>query len=113
VPLLTIPLRAVPWGRVKRGAYGQGYIPKETREFQEAFRGYAQIQYRNEPLLTGRLKVNIVFSSTLTIVQVEEIGPGPGSRQDIDNLEKSVLDALDGVLYKDDSQVDILMARRS
>lgn len=112
MPLLTIPLKAVPWQRVKRGVYGQGYIPAKTWEFQDAFRGYAQIQYRNEPLLTGRLKVNIVFSTTMTIVQVEEIGPGPGSRQDIDNLAKSVLDALKGVLYKDDSQVDILTVRR-
>ena len=111
--LLTIPLKAVPWQRVRRGAYGQGYIPDKTRDFQEAFRGYAQIQYRNQPPMEGRLKVHIVFSSTMTIVQIEQISEdGKRVKEDLDHLIKSCLDALKGVTWEDDSQIDILAARR-
>lgn len=36
----------------------------------------------------------------------------PTNKPDIDNLAKSILDALNGVIYKDDSQVVVLTLQK-
>lgn len=93
---LEIPLRAVPKGRPRSGKQGHFYTPTRTREFEETCRGYYRMFYRGEPM-TGRLDVTITFYK---------------GRGDLDNLAKSCLDAAQGILFENDSQIEQLFIVR-
>jgi len=82
---------------------GHAYTPEATRTWEQAV-GWAALQARGaagiaEPV-AGPVAVTMEF-------RVSE-----GSRADIDNLAKAVLDALNGIIYADDSQVHYIAARR-
>lgn len=59
--------------------------------------------------LTGPLKIEIVFVLPRTAGQIWKTKPMPriwhSKKPDFDNLEKSVCDALKGIVWLDDSQV--------
>jgi len=121
---LEIPLRAVPKGRPRSGRQGFFYTPSRTREFEEAFRGYVQDEWRDADVrgiyvkqpLTGRLGVTLEFLPHMTLIEVTRLFPTERAKGvpvgDIDNLGKAVLDACNGILWKDDRQIDFLLAKR-
>lgn len=111
--IIRIPIKAVAWQRVKRGAYGQAYKPTKTREYQDLVRGEAMAQYRPNPPMKGRLRILIIFRETETIISCQEMGTAATKiKGDIDNLSKSIQDALNGILWEDDAQIDVLVLRR-
>lgn len=75
----------------QRPRFGQGrvFTPAATRTYEDIL-GWRFRQAAKAPLL-GPIRVAINFETS--------------SRADVDNLAKAVLDAGNGILYRDDSQV--------
>lgn len=76
-----------------RPRFGRGRVHTEraTREWEQ-YVGWAFIAQHGRPLLTGPVRVKLHFG-------------GVQENQDLDNLAKAVLDALNGIAYVDDRQV--------
>lgn len=85
----TIPLRPVPKGRPRYGN-GRTYTPQKTRDYEEAVGMFARQYFKQS--LEGDLEVNMTFYVK-------------GRRGDCDNLQKSLLDALNGIAWIDDRQI--------
>lgn len=86
----------------QRGGKAFAYTPKTTvqaeKEIAECWDG---------PVFEGEVAVHLVFDNEGTAVIVERIDLDMKSklRGDLDNYVKTVLDALNGVAWPDDSQV--------
>ena len=99
----------VPKGRPRatiRGEHAVMYTPKNTVQFEQYVK-QAATQYAPPILLSGALDVHLSFymqrpQSLPNKIQYHT------KRPDIDNLTKSVLDALEGVIYERDSQIYLL-----
>lgn len=90
---------------------GRAYTPKDTIEYENWVR-MCYINGSNEEMFTGQVKarINAYYSipkstskkkrdeMTLQLIQ-------PTKKPDLDNVAKSILDSINGVAYKDDSQV--------
>ncbi|MBC8522204.1 MAG: RusA family crossover junction endodeoxyribonuclease [Methanomicrobia archaeon] len=105
----------VPKGRPKAARVGKRailYTPKKTREYEAHVASVAKDYAPDGGLLTGPLRVFLSFylkkSKGLSKRIVHHV-----KRGDIDNYVKSILDALEGVIYKNDSQVVELHATKS
>lgn len=108
---LTIDGVPVAKGRPRLGRYGT-YTPKKTQKYEEYVKAcwvskYGAIQPAEQPL-----EVNIVFympiPKSVNKKRKAEILSGRlkhTKKPDIDNLIKSVLDALNGLAYADDSKI--------
>lgn len=94
---------------------GVAYTPQRTTNYESLVRYTYQSLYGNREPLKGRIEAHIVavfpvpksYSKKLTTALLS------GSRNydkkpDCDNLAKSVLDALNGIAYNDDSQITSL-----
>ena len=108
---LTIDGVPVAKGRPRFSRYG-AYTPKKTQEYEEYVKmcwvaKYGGVQPSEQPL-----EMNIVFympiPKSVNKKQRAEMLDGKikhTKKPDIDNLIKSVLDALNGIAYSDDSQI--------
>jgi Holliday junction resolvase RusA-like endonuclease len=102
---LVMPGNPVAKGRPRCGKQG-AYTPQKTRDAEELI-GWCWKDVHGANPVSGLVRVYLTF--------VE----GPGQRaQDIDNLTKLVLDALNGVAWEDDTQVravhaELFRGRRS
>jgi len=89
-----VPGPVIPKGRprtVTRDGKSHTYTPKRTKDYEGVVKLYAlQARGRRKP-----------FSGNVSL-DIEIRGKGRG---DLDNQVKSLLDALNGVLYNDDKQV--------
>lgn len=94
----TVDGRPVPKGRPRVTQHGT-YTPQRTRDYERRVGwGYVQVSSRRRPDPDAEFAVTRVFHTA--------------SRADVDNLAKAVLDGLNGVAWKDDSQVVELLSRR-
>jgi crossover junction endodeoxyribonuclease RusA len=94
----TVDGRPVPKGRPRVTQHGT-YTPQRTRDYERRVGwGYVQVSSRRRPDPDAEFAVTCVFHTA--------------SRADVDNLAKAVLDGLNGVAWKDDSQVVELLSRR-
>lgn len=102
----TLEVDIMPKGkeRPRVGNYGHIYTPPAQFEHERAIRSAWMAKYGIEPVSERcPVAVTISFSKTLP-KSVRE--PRPWIiKPDIDNLAKSVLDALNGVAYADDAQI--------
>lgn len=74
---------------------GRRFLSKQARLFKEQVKQLVG----NQQILTGPVSLSIdVFR--------------PRKRGDLDNVMKAILDSFNGLLYKDDGQVVIIIARR-
>ncbi len=97
---LLFDLKPVPKAR-PRVTRTHTYSPKSNVDFKKAIQVIAKKQYRHDPLL-GALQVTAIF----TFKRPKSVKRRYHTvRPDTDNLLKALLDALNGVLYKDDCQV--------
>jgi len=82
-PLLSIWIRGTPKS-LQAGTH---------RDYTARIRASAAKQIQR-PLNTNRIDIDVIFSAKVGTV-----------RADVDNVAKPILDALKGVVYKDDKQV--------
>lgn len=108
---LTIPGSPVAKGRPRVGKYGT-YTPKKTASFESYVSFCWASEYGHLKPLEGALSVSIVFylpiPKSASKKAREAIKQGitkHTKKPDLDNMAKSVLDALNGLAYKDDSQI--------
>lgn len=89
-----------PKERPRRGKSGVFYTPKATSEWEDHVAAAARACTRGRAPLMDPCAVELIFRCA-------------DPRSDIDNLAKSVLDAMNGIVYDDDSQVVRLHIDRS
>ena len=109
-----VDINPVPKGRPrfsKVGGFMRSYTPKKTSDYETEVRTQAQSVMTREPLETP-LAVYLYFRLPIprshTKKRQEACLNGserPIKKPDIDNLAKSVLDGLNGVVWHDDSQI--------
>jgi Holliday junction resolvase RusA-like endonuclease len=96
----TIPGPPVPNARARRGRGGNHYTPDKTR----AYRNRVAWECTRKRLATWPLHARYAVELTFHM---------PNSRRaDADNLAKGVLDALNGIAWEDDSQVQRLVVEK-
>lgn len=108
---LTIDGVPVAKGRPRLGRYGT-YTPKKTQEYEEYVKMCWVAKYGGIQPSEQSLEVDIVFylpiPKSVNKKQRAEMLDGKikhTKKPDIDNLIKSVLDALNGIAYSDDSKI--------
>lgn len=94
------------------------YDPAKVKNFKRRLHDMAKYQYHGEPL-TGELSVKICFYRAVqnSISKIERHRRltgvhGPTVKPDLDNYIKSTLDALNGVLWKDDNLITTITAHK-
>ena len=75
----------------------QAFIPASTRDYMKALSMIAKAQMQGKPPLTGKLKIRVELYRNK---KPDCKGFGDG-----DNHLKAVFDALNGIVWEDDSQI--------
>jgi Holliday junction resolvase RusA-like endonuclease len=109
-----VDINPVPKGRPrfsKAGGFMRSYTPKKTSDYETEVRTQAQSVMTREPLETP-LAVYLYFRLPIPRSHSKKRQEAclngserPTKKPDIDNLAKSVLDGLNGVVWHDDSQI--------
>ncbi len=88
------------------------YTPTKTREYEDLVKQYFIMKYRAIKPLEGRIAITIkahfVIPKNTNKAQRAEIlknNISPIKKPDIDNIAKIILDALNKLAFKDDSQI--------
>lgn len=107
----TVPGRPVPMARPRVTARGT-YTPRRCRNYKATVEIAAKAAMKGKEPITGAIVVKMYFRFALpkswSKAKRHEWENGKVhflSRPDIDNLYKSVTDALIGIVYKDDAQI--------
>lgn len=87
-----VPGHPVPKGRPRLGRGGHVYTPEATRAWEELVATYWRLQ-AGDTTFDGKVAVTLTFRFH------------GGTKGDIDNLQKAILDGLNGVAWRDDRQV--------
>lgn len=108
---ITIPGTPVAKGRPRVGRYGT-YTPKKTATYESYVQYCWAAEYGAQPPSEWPLEVNVIFYMPIPKSATKrvraEITQGivkHTKKPDLDNMAKAVLDALNGLAYKDDSQI--------
>lgn len=101
------------------GGKPRAYSPAKTRHYETALQYAAQQVMDGRPLLTGALSMSIVASlqvpqswSNKKRAQALAGEIAPTKRPDVDNYAKIAADALNAVVFCDDSQITFLMVSK-
>jgi Holliday junction resolvase RusA-like endonuclease len=109
-----VPVTPVPKGRPQINAGGRSVrTPTKTVDFEYKVAYYALAEARKKgwemapPGVPARLDLKFFLAIPASWPQGKKNRPPPHtSRPDIDNLAKAVKDALNGIIYTDDCQVN-------
>lgn len=111
---IIVPGDPVPKGRPRFTKSGHVYTPKKTAVFETAVRMHALSAMKGRKIFTGGVKLTTNFflpipkSWSLSKKAMATSGRLRHTvRPDTDNLVKAVKDALNGIVYVDDAQVDV------
>lgn len=97
---ITLPGCPQPKERARRGAGGRWYTPERTRRYEKSIGELAQVYVPRDWPADAKYSVEVVAHF-------------PDARaRDLDNVAKSVLDACNKVLWRDDSQVSRVALQR-
>lgn len=118
---LILPIEPVAQARPRARRFGKGirlYDPPKTATFKRKLHKLAKESYHDKPL-DGELEVTVIFGRAMqkSISKKERklrlLGRHrPIVKPDLDNYIKSTLDALTGVLWKDDNAIVKLVAEK-
>lgn len=97
---LTLPIAPVAKGRPRFTRQGHAYTPDKTRTFEQRLRAHL-MGHADKPL-EGALVLTLRFFLGPPGKKVREY---PTVRPDVDNFAKGVMDAGNGLLWIDDSQI--------
>ena len=108
----TIPISPVPKGRPRLGKFGT-YTPPKTKKFEDDVKLYLNTILKNhDPLETPievflyfRLPIPKSYSKKRTEACLSGSEKPILKNGDLDNYAKAVLDAFNGIVYKDDCQI--------
>jgi len=115
--MVTFKVDANPVGKqraryVKRGNFVQTYTPEKTRTYETLIRDSAiEAMGASEALQTPvslYLYIRVPIPASATKKRLQAIASGeekPTKKPDASNILKSVEDAMNSVVYKDDSQI--------
>ena len=117
----TVPGQPVAQGRPKFttiGGHARAYDPKKSVDYKKIV-AYHAMQHKPKQLLKGELEVEIlIFKECLKSfsrknMELAELGQlRPITKPDADNYAKGPLDAMKGIIWKDDGQIVDLIARK-
>jgi Holliday junction resolvase RusA-like endonuclease len=101
-----------------QGGFTKAYDPAKSKDFKKYVKLVAS-EHRPDHLLDGPLKMEVkIYKSTLKnfskkkTQQAENGIIRPTTKPDVDNYVKGVKDALNSVIWKDDSQVvDLVVSK--
>jgi len=100
------------------GNTGTVYTPAKTKHYETKVKHEA-VKHAPKELLTGPLEVKLTFYrpmlKSFSKKRRQEAEDGiyrPITKADVDNLAKSILDPMNGIIYKDDAQVVTLIAEK-
>lgn len=118
---ITVPGQPVPQGRPKFttiGGHARAYDPKKSVDYKRIV-AYHAMQHKPKHLLEGELEVEILIykeslkSFSKRNMELAELGQlRPVTKPDADNYAKGPLDAMKGIIWKDDGQIVDLIARK-
>ena len=115
--MVTFKVDANPVGKqraryVKRGNFVQTYTPEKTRTYETLIKDAAiEAMGSSEALQTPvslYLYIRVPIPASATKKRLQAIASGeekPTKKPDASNILKSVEDAMNSVVYKDDSQI--------
>jgi Holliday junction resolvase RusA-like endonuclease len=92
----------------RRGASVVAYTPAKTRSYEALLKALS-LKHRPEKLIEGPIDLRLVFFLTKPKTSKNRL---PIVRPDLDNYIKAVKDALNGVFWKDDSQIVFIEATK-
>lgn len=117
----TFEIEPIPQLRPRtsaRGGHVRVYDPPKVKQFKSILHNLVTEQYKKDPL-TGALSVSLLFYRPVqrSLSNVERQRRllnqhKPVVKPDTDNYIKSTLDAMNGVLWEDDSQIVKLKAEK-
>ncbi len=111
---LTIYGHPVPKARARTVRTKSGrtvsYTPAKTESWEDSIRAQA-LQYRPEQLMDGPLALEATFYLLRPKSKPKRV-KYPATKPDLDNLIKSVKDALEGIIYTNDSRIVDEVARK-
>lgn len=114
---VTVEGKPLPQGSKVAFLRGKKIVMKESAEGLKEWRDHVastvstHMQYRGlECLEKTPMEVRLIFAMPRTKAMKPTDSLAMVQRPDIDKLERAILDALTGVVFKDDSQVCILLA---
>ncbi len=100
---LVIKTVAVPKARARVTRKGFAYTPKKTKDFENEVRATWKISgHQMAPKCATAVTIEFIFPRPKSLKKSQLL---PITRPDLDNLEKSILDALNGLAWHDDGQV--------
>ena len=76
---------------------GRVYTPGKTKDYEFLVQQYFKMKYPRYEMLEGRLSINIIAYL--------KIPKSTTKKPDVDNIAKSILDAMNNFVFKDDNQV--------
>lgn len=103
-----IPVKPVPKGRPRLGS-GRVYTPKKTKTFEDQVRFIARAAFNSQGIKPFE---KCVFVYIWFCFKSKEVGYNCTTPADIDNMQKSVFDGMNGVAYKDDKQIVFVWAEK-
>ena len=110
---ITIPGKPVPKARPFVRKDGRVFTPKETAVFEQAVRLHAMAAMKGKKILTGAIKLSVTaympIPQSWSLKQKTKAMSGAlrhTKKPDLSNIIKSVEDALNGIVYADDAQID-------
>lgn len=118
--IIELPFEPVAQGRPRlttRGGYAHAYDPPKSKAYKQKVRGYVHEQMHSKPPSEAPLIVVTSFyrpiPKSFSKKKREEAEARlilPQTKPDLDNYLKGLLDALNGVVWKDDNQIVALVA---
>ena len=103
--LMTIPGKPVSKARPRISKRGFMYTDKKTSDYEKKIKSYAKDICKTP--YTCPVSVHIIFRYKKPKTSKDK-GIFKTTRPDLDNLIKSITDALNGIAYLDDSQICII-----
>lgn len=109
--IITFPVAPVPKERARRARNGRFYTPPKTKHFEEDIRRicHFEMSYQMQERFEGPLKVSVVFYLNKPKSVKRKF---PCVKPDLDNLQKSLLDGMNGIVFIDDAQIIDVEAKK-
>lgn len=103
----------------KVGGFVKTYTDQKTRDYESLISQAARTAMGETPPMEGPISVSMYFRlpipKSTPKKRVASLLGGlvrPTKKPDLDNMNKAILDAMNGIVYKDDSQVVTIHSKK-